>query len=59
MRGTDAFLHEQVHVVSLNVSADRIAYVTFRCAVLLAKLNAASRLSAGEKRMLAKARLNS
>jgi predicted nuclease with RNAse H fold len=40
-RRTDAFVRRTVHVVPLSVSADRIAHVAFRCAVLLAKLNAA------------------
>ena len=38
MRRTDAFVHEQLHLTPLSVSADRIAHVALRCAVLLAKL---------------------
>ena len=40
-RRTDVFVHEQLHLTPLSVSADRIAHVAFRCAVLLAKLDAA------------------
>jgi predicted nuclease with RNAse H fold len=41
MRRTDLFVHEQVRLTPLSVSADRIAHVALRCAVLLAKLQAA------------------
>ena len=41
MRRTDAFVHEQLRLTPLSVSADRIAHVALRCAVLLAKLEAA------------------
>jgi hypothetical protein len=41
MRRTDVFVHEQLRLTPLSVSADRIAHVAFRCAVLLAKLDAA------------------
>lgn len=41
MRRTDAFVYTTVHKVPLSVSADKIARVAFRCAVLLAKLDAA------------------
>ena len=41
MRRTDAFVRDKVHLVPLSVSADRIAHVAFRCAVLLTKLDAA------------------
>lgn len=41
MRRTDIFVLDQVHLVPLSVSADRIAHVALRCAVLLAKLDAA------------------
>jgi hypothetical protein len=40
MRRTDV-VHEQLRLTPLSVSADRIAHVAFRCAVLLAKLDAA------------------
>ena len=40
MRRTDVFVHEQLRLTPLSVSADRIAHVAFRCAVLLAKLDA-------------------
>lgn len=43
MRRTDAFVRETLGVVPLSVSADRIAHVAFRCAVLLAQLAAAGR----------------
>src|SRR5262249_13303136 len=43
MRRTDAFVQDQLRLVPLSVSADRIAHVALRCAVLLAKLNAAGR----------------
>ena len=38
MRRTDLFVHERLHLTPLSVSADRIAHVALRCAVLLAKL---------------------
>jgi Protein of unknown function (DUF429) len=41
MRRTDLFVHEQLGLTPLSVSADRIAHVALRCAVLLAKLEAA------------------
>lgn len=41
MRRTDFFVHECLSLTPLSVSADRIAYVAMRCAVLLAKLAAA------------------
>jgi Protein of unknown function (DUF429) len=41
MRRIDIFVHEQLRLTPLSVSADRIAHVAFRCAVLLAKLDAA------------------
>ena len=43
MRRTDIFVHEQLRLVPLSVSADRIAHVALRCAVLLARLDAAGR----------------
>ena len=43
MRRTDAFVHDKLHLVPLSVSADRIAHVALRCAVLLARLAAAGR----------------
>jgi predicted nuclease with RNAse H fold len=43
MRRTDAFVRDQLHLVPLSVSADRIAHVALRCAVLLAKLDASGR----------------
>jgi predicted nuclease with RNAse H fold len=43
MRRTDAFVQDQLHLVPLSVSADRIAHVALRCAVLLAKLDASGR----------------
>lgn len=43
MRRTDAFVQDQLRLVPLSVSADRIAHVALRCAVLLAKLDAAGR----------------
>lgn len=43
MRRTDVFVQEKLHLVPLSVSADRIAHVALRCAVLLAKLDAAGR----------------
>jgi predicted nuclease with RNAse H fold len=41
MRRTDLFVHERLHLTPLSVSADRIAHVALRCAVLLAELEAA------------------
>jgi hypothetical protein len=43
MRRTDAFVHEQLDLTPLSVSADRIAHVALRCAVLLAKGSAVDR----------------
>jgi len=43
MRRTDIFVHTQFGLVPLSVSADRIAHVALRCAVLLARLDAAGR----------------
>jgi predicted nuclease with RNAse H fold len=43
MRQTDAFVQNTLHAVPLSVSADKIAHVAFRCAVLLARLDAAGR----------------
>ncbi len=43
MRRTDLFVHGKLRLLPLSVSADRIAHVALRCAVLLAKLNAAGR----------------
>jgi predicted nuclease with RNAse H fold len=43
MRRTDLVVHECLRLVPLSVSADRIAHVALRCAVLLAKLDAAGR----------------
>jgi len=40
-RRTDMFVREQLRLTPLSVAADRIAHVAFRCAVLLAKLDAA------------------
>jgi len=40
MRRTDTFVRDKVHVVPLSVSADKIAHVALRCAVLLARLDA-------------------
>jgi len=40
-RRTDIFVHEQLGLTPLSVSADRIAHVALRCAVLLTKLQAA------------------
>ena len=42
MRRTDFFVHEQLRLTPLSVSADRIAHVALRCAVLLGKLEAAA-----------------
>jgi len=41
MRRTDVVVQEKLRLVPLSVSADRIAHVALRCAVLLAKLDAA------------------
>jgi len=41
MRRTDLFVHEQLGLTPLSVSADRIAHVALRCAVLLTKLEEA------------------
>ncbi len=41
MRRTDVFVYEQLRLTPLSVSADRIAHVALRCAVLLAKIEAA------------------
>ena len=41
MRRTDVFVHEKLRLTPLSVSADRIAHVALRCAVLLGKLEAA------------------
>ncbi len=43
MRRTDAVVREKLRLVPLSVSADRIAHVALRCAVLLAKLGVAGR----------------
>jgi predicted nuclease with RNAse H fold len=43
MRRTDSFVRDKLHLVPLSVSADRIAHVALRCAVLLAKLDASGR----------------
>jgi predicted nuclease with RNAse H fold len=43
MRRTDIVVHEHLGLVPLSVSADRIAHVALRCAVMLAKLDAAGR----------------
>jgi predicted nuclease with RNAse H fold len=43
MRRTDIFVRNQVPVMPLSVSADRLAHVAMRCAVLLAKLDSAGR----------------
>lgn len=43
MRRTDAFVRDRLGLVPLSVSADRIAHVALRCAVLLAKLDASGR----------------
>ena len=43
MRRTDAFVRDRLGLMPLSVSADRIAHVALRCAVLLAKLDAAGR----------------
>jgi predicted nuclease with RNAse H fold len=43
MRRTDLFVRDKLHLVPLSVSADRIAHVALRCAVLLAKLDASGR----------------
>jgi predicted nuclease with RNAse H fold len=41
MRRTDLFVRQQRQLTPLSVSADRIAHVALRCAVLLAKLGTA------------------
>lgn len=43
LRRTDAVVQERLRLVPLSVSADRIAHVALRCAVLLAKLDAGGR----------------
>src|SRR5215831_17281551 len=43
MRRTDVFVRDKLRLVPLSVSADRIAHVALRCAVLLAKLDASGR----------------
>ena len=43
MRRTDTVVHDKLRLMPLSVSADRIAHVALRCAVLLAKLDAAGR----------------
>ena len=43
MRRTDAFVRDRLGLMPLSVSADRIAHVALRCAVLLAKLDASGR----------------
>lgn len=43
MRRTDDFVRHKTRLVPLSVSADRIAHVAWRCAVLLARLEAAGR----------------
>jgi predicted nuclease with RNAse H fold len=43
MRRTDAFVHDKLGIWPLSVSADKIAHVALRCAVLLARLDAAGR----------------
>ena len=40
MRRTDAFVRDRLHAAPLSVSADKIAHVALRCAVLLAVLDA-------------------
>jgi predicted nuclease with RNAse H fold len=40
MRRTDLFVRDNLRLVPMSVSADRIAHVALRCAVLLAKLAA-------------------
>jgi predicted nuclease with RNAse H fold len=40
-RRTDAFVRSRLRIVPLSVSADKIAHVALRCAVLLARLDAA------------------
>jgi hypothetical protein len=41
MRRTDIFVYERLRLTPLSVSADRIAHVALRCAVSLAKFEAA------------------
>jgi predicted nuclease with RNAse H fold len=43
LRRTDMFVRDTVGVVPLSVSADKIAHVALRCAVLLARLDASGR----------------
>jgi predicted nuclease with RNAse H fold len=43
MRRTDSFVQDKLHIVPLSVSADKIAHVALRCAVVLARLDAAGR----------------
>ena len=43
MRRTDVFVQNTLHAAPLSVSADKIAHVALRCAVLLARLDAAGR----------------
>ena len=43
MRRTDLFVRDKLRLVPMSVSADRIAHVALRCAVLLAKLDASGR----------------
>ena len=43
MRRTDLFVRDKLRLVPMSVSADRIAHVALRCAVLLAKLAASGR----------------
>jgi predicted nuclease with RNAse H fold len=43
MRRADVFVREKLRLAPLSVSADWIAHVALRCAVLLAKLDAAGR----------------
>jgi predicted nuclease with RNAse H fold len=42
MRRTDIFVYERLRLMPLSVSADRIAHVALRCAVLLARFEAAA-----------------
>ena len=43
MRRTDAFVHDKLGITPLSVSADKLARVAFRCAILLARLGTAGR----------------
>jgi hypothetical protein len=43
MRRTDAFVHDKLGIMPLSVSADKLARVAFRCAILLARLGTAGR----------------